>query len=269
MKKIILISLLLWSFMIAQAQEKKVLFVMSAASELMLKKGKAYTNTGVFLSEFYLAYKDIVALGYAVDFATPCGMIPSIDKESYHKKYWKGREHLIQEGVDFVKSNNKINAPMTLEKALNQSVNYVGLVVPGGQGLMVDLIRDSTMKALLTIFAKDKKSIGLICHAPALLTLFSKEENHFYSFKVSCVTGLEEFFIETFVIKGKPFNRKIGRQLKSLGFVYKKGRPAQNFAVRDGNLVTSQNPFSNEAFGRLYREALKEYEYSLHKNGNN
>ena len=61
-------------------------------------------------------------------------------------------------------------------------------------------------------------------------------------------------------MKGKPLNRKIGKQLKKMGFQYKKGSPAKNFAVRDRLLVTSQNPFSNEAFGRLFIEALKEYE---------
>jgi putative intracellular protease/amidase len=71
---------------------------------------------------------------------------------------------------------------------------------------------------------------------------------------------MEEFFIENFVMKGKPYNRKIGKQLKGHGFTYKKGRPAKNFAVRDRNLVTSQNPFSNDAFSRLYLQALKDYE---------
>ncbi len=70
-------------------------------------------------------------------------------------------------------------------------------------------------------------------------------------------------FIEKFVMKGKPFNRRIGKQLRKLGFYYVKGRPAKNFAVRDRQLVTSQNPFSNEAFSRLYRQALKAYELTL------
>ncbi len=50
--------------------QKKVLFVMGASKELQLKNGKTYKETGVFLSEFYLAYKDIIQLGYDVDFAT-------------------------------------------------------------------------------------------------------------------------------------------------------------------------------------------------------
>ena len=76
---------------------------------------------------------------------------------------------------------------------------------------------------------------------------------------MNAVTGTEEWFIERFVMKGKPRVRKIGKQLKKQGFVYRKARPAKNFAVRDRYLVTSQNPFSNEAFTKLYGEALQAY----------
>jgi len=98
---------------------------------------------------------------------------------------------------------------------------------------MVDLIRDATMKELLKAFAHDKKCVGLICHAPALLTVLPEEENPYEGYKINCITGLEKFFIEKFVMKGKPFNRKMGKQLKKLGFNYVKGGPAKNVAVRD------------------------------------
>jgi hypothetical protein len=43
---------------------KKVLFVMSAEDTLLLNKGKKERQTGVFLNEFYLAYKAIKTEGY-------------------------------------------------------------------------------------------------------------------------------------------------------------------------------------------------------------
>ncbi|HEX8576262.1 MAG TPA: hypothetical protein VF677_08215, partial [Flavobacterium sp.] len=137
-KTLILLSVLLNT--VINAQEKRILFVMSAAKELPLKNGKTYTNTGVFLSEFYLAYKDLVDLGYSIDFATPNGVVSSIDKESYKEKYWKGRENLIPEGTMFIKNDPKFNRPINLKQALQNTKDYSGLVVPGGQGLMVDLI---------------------------------------------------------------------------------------------------------------------------------
>lgn len=259
--KYIILSLLVSLSLSVQAQ-KKVLFVMSAAKDLPLKNGKTYTNTGVFLSEFYLAWKDITDRGYVVDFATPDGQVSSIDKESLEEKYWKGRVGLIPEAVLFVRSDSSFNHPKTLQEVSDQWRDYDGMVIPGGQGLMVDLIRDPLVAGLLMNFASQNKCIGLICHAPALLTTMPQANNPLSGYRVNSVTGTEELFIETFVMKGRPLNRKIGRQLKQLGFQYKRGRPGKNFAVRDRNLVTSQNPFSNEAFSKLFLEALAEFRQS-------
>jgi hypothetical protein len=43
---------------------RKVLFVLSAEDTLLLNKGKKERQTGVFLNEFYLAYKAIKTEGY-------------------------------------------------------------------------------------------------------------------------------------------------------------------------------------------------------------
>jgi len=244
----------------AEAQTKKILFVMSAAKELPLNRGKSYPETGVFLSEFYLAYKDIIDMGYEVDFATPNGIPSSIDKESYEKKYWKKRDTLIREATEFVKLDKKFNHPLQLSAVIANLDQYTGMVVPGGQGLMVDLINDPAIPIILRRFSEKGKPIGLICHAPALLLTLPKQENPFAGYKVNSVTGIEELFIENFVMKGRPKNRKIAKQLKRRGLKFKKGKPAGNFAIRDRELITSQNPFSNEAFGREFTQALKEFE---------
>jgi len=260
-KQIFLLTTLALATVTAVAQ-KRVLFVMSGANELKLKNDKTY-STGVFLSEFYLAYKDITLLGYEVDFATPNGIKPSIDSESLNKKYWGKRSDLIAEAENFVRDNENFSMPNTLEEALENIDRYSGMIVPGGQGLMTDLIHDKIIPQLLIGFANRNKAIGLICHAPALILTIPKDTNPFTGYRVNSVTALEEFFIETFVMKGKPTNRKIAKQLKKSGLIHKKGRPAGNFAIRDRELITSQNPYSNQAFMKLYLEALNEQEILL------
>lgn len=108
----------------------------------------------------------------------------------------------------------------------------------------------------------DRKPTGLICHAPRLLPNISKEENPYIGYKVSAVSRLEEFVIERFVIKGKPASRKIGKRLRKLELKYHRGFPKANFAIKDRNLVTSQNPFSSSAFSELHLQTLAEY---IHK----
>ncbi|WP_051941828.1 DJ-1/PfpI family protein [Maribacter forsetii] len=241
------------------SQNKKVLFVLSAADTLELNNGQKKRQTGVFLNEFYLAYKSVVAHGYKVEFATPNGLISTIDEESINDKYWKNRIEVKNEALTFVKKDSAYNNPITLDRAIENESDYIGLLIPGGQGLMVDLMCDAYIPILLKQFAKDNRPTGLICHAPSLLLTIPMDENPYIGYKVNSVSPIEEFVIEKFIMKGKPTNRKIAKQLKKLGLKYKSGLPKANFAVKDRNLVTSQNPFSSSSFNMLYLQALEEY----------
>ncbi len=149
------------------SQNKKVLFVLSAADTLELNSGQKKRQTGVFLNEFYLAYKSVVAHGYRVEFATPNGLISTIDEESINDKYWKNQIEVKNEALSFVKKDSAYNNPITLEKAIENESDYIGLLIPGGQGLMVDLMYDAHIPILLKQFAKDNRPTGLICHAPS------------------------------------------------------------------------------------------------------
>lgn len=241
------------------AQSNKILFVMSAADTLQLNNGEKLRQTGVFLNEFYLAYKSIIEAGYTVDFATPNGIVATIDEESVDDKYWKNNLIVKSEALNFTKTDSLFNSPKTLEQAIENKSKYIGLIIPGGQGLMVDLKDDINIPILLKYFAKENKPTGLICHAPSLLLTIPKEENPYIGFKVNSVSPFEEFVIERFIMKGKPKNRKIAKNLRKLGLKYKSKRPKANYAVKDRNLVTSQNPFSGTAFNKLYLESLTEY----------
>lgn len=241
------------------AQNNKILFVMSAADTLQLNNGEKLRQTGVFLNEFYLAYKSVTEAGYTVDFATPNGIVATIDEESINDKYWKNNLEERNEALIFTKTDSIFNRPKTLEKAIENKSDYIGLIIPGGQGLMVDLKDDINIPILLKYFAKEHKPTGLICHAPSLILTIPKEENPYIGFKVNSVSPFEEFVIERFIMKGKPQNRKIAKRLKKLGLKYRRKLPKANYAVKDRNLVTSQNPFSGTAFNKLYLEALTEY----------
>ncbi|WP_341225408.1 hypothetical protein [uncultured Arcticibacterium sp.] len=238
----------------------QVLFVLSAADTLELNKGEKLRQTGVFLNEFYLAYNSVLKAGYTVAIATPNGTVATIDQESMDDSYWQNNLTLKKEALAFIKHNQVFNHPLSLEEALKNKNNYIGLVIPGGQGLMVDLHNNLHIPLLLSHFAETKKPTGLICHAPSLILTIPKESNPYVGFNVNSVSPLEEFVIEKFIMKGKPQNRKIAKRLKKMGLNYKQKLPKANYAVKDRNLVTSQNPFSSERFNMLYMEALEEYQ---------
>jgi len=260
MKKLIsLTSIVILLISTVSAQNKKILFVMSSADTLELNKGEKLRQTGIFLNEFYLAYKAVSEAGYTVDFATPNGIVATIDEESINDKYWKKLLAVKNEALTFINKDSLFNNPKTLEKALENKTNYIGLIIPGGQGLMVDLKYDKNIPLLLQYFAKENKPTGLICHAPSLILTIPKEENPYIGFEVNSISPSEEFVIEQFIMKGKPENRKIAKQLRKLGLKYKQKLPKSNYAVKDRNLVTCQNPFSSSSFNPLYLKALSEY----------
>src|SRR5690606_20589292 len=187
------------------------------------------------------------------------GIVATIDEESVDDKYWKNKLIVKSEALNFTKTDSLFNSPKTLEQAIENKSKYIGLIIPGGQGLMVDLKDDINIPILLKYFAKENKPTGLICHAPSLLLTIPKEENPYIGFKVNSVSPFEEFVIERFIMKGKPKNRKISRKLRKLGLKYRRKLQKANYAVKDRNLVTSQNPFSETTFNKLYLEALSEY----------
>ena len=260
MKKIIILVIVgIMSINLSYSQKRTILIVMSSADTLKLDNSKKLRQTGVFLNEFYLTYKILSENNYNIQFATPKGIVATIDEESVKDKYWKDQLTIKKEALNFVGNDSLFNNPITLENAIKNKDNYSGLIIPGGQGLMIDLSKDKNIPILLKHFAKEKKPTGLICHAPSLILTITKEENPFIGFKVNSVSPIEEFVIEKFIMKGKPKNRKIAKQLRKLGLKYKQGFPKSDYAVKDRNLVTSQNPYSSNAFNSLFLKALSEY----------
>lgn len=85
------------------AQNKKILFVLCAADTLELNNGQKLRQTGVFLNEFYLAYKSVSENEYTVEFSTPNGVVATIDEESINDKYWKEILEIKKEAVEFIK----------------------------------------------------------------------------------------------------------------------------------------------------------------------
>ena len=240
-----------------------VLFVLTGADEQRLARGKV-RSTGYFLGEFYEAYRAVRAAGFEVAIATPDGAPAPVDPESLDPKYWKAHPTWLAEAQSFVETDPDMRAPLHLDAALLAEARFAGLVVPGGQGLMTDLVHDARVHALVLRFGASNRPIGLICHAPAILTHLPREHDPLRGRRVTSVSGFEEFYIERFVMHGRARERRIGKRLAKAGYAHVRGGPGKPFATRDGNLVTSQNPFSGDAFAGHYVSALLDWRRTRH-----
>lgn len=258
---ILIIGVFLITSQIPLFAKPKVLVVVSAADWLELDSNQKYP-TGVFLNELYHPVKALEEKGFEIIYASPKGKRATLDPESLKPKYWNSdsERELAQKKI---LSDPSFLKPLSLEQIKGDNKNYVALMVPGGQGLMNDLIRDPLIPNLFVDFHKDNRPIGLICHAPALLTSLpsgSDGEGFLFSgYRFNSVTKIEEWFIETFVMKGTPKVRKISKLLQDRGMIYESSLlPGRGYATRDRNLITSQNPFSGEAFNELFLQAVNE-----------
>ena len=239
-----------------------VLFVMTAADEQILRDG-SQRPTGYFLSEFYEAYRSVRDAGYEVVFASPGGEVPVVDPESTNPKYWKDHPEWLEEARRFVAQDERIRAPLTLEAALAREQEFQAVIVPGGQGVMIDLLEDERAHELIVKMGSSHRPVGLICHAPAILTRLPRSVS-FHGRRVTSVSWTEEWFIETFVMGARAQERDIGGRLAERGWQHEAAFPGSGHAVRDCNLVTSQNPFSGAEFSALFLEALEDFRRGGH-----
>ncbi|AGC43943.1 hypothetical protein MYSTI_02627 [Myxococcus stipitatus DSM 14675] len=232
-----------------------VLMVLSAASAQTLADGSTRA-TGVFLNEFYEPYRALLDAGYDVVLATPGGQPPEFDPEGMKPSYWEDHPEALAEAQALV---TRLPAPLSLSEVRERAETFQALLVPGGQGVMVDLLGDADLHGLLVDFGATSRPVGLVCHAPALLARLSAEQSPFSGRRVTSVSGFEEWYIETFVMGARAQVRGIGSGLEDAGFHHETAFPGRSRAVRDCNLVTSQNPFSGTDFNALFLAALTDW----------
>jgi putative intracellular protease/amidase len=235
----------------------KVLVALTASGAQQLQDGTERA-TGFFLNEFYEPYAALRGGGYEVVVVTPEGKPPVVDPESLKEKYWSGGARQLQAARRFAAVAPMMKSPRPLTEALERADDYQALLVPGGQGLMNDLIQNPELLALVERFGESERPVGLVCHAPALLENLGAR-SALRGRLVTSVSGGEEWFIETFIMGGKPRVRNIGDRLEAAGFVHAAAFPGSSHAVRDCNLVTSQNPYSGDDFNRLFLAALHDW----------
>jgi putative intracellular protease/amidase len=241
---------------VAEKPKGKILFVLSAAREQTLADSSKRA-TGTFLGELYEPYLALTGAGHEVVFATDAGAAPAIDPESLDERYWQDEARRAR-ARRFIERAPQVRAPLSLKEARAAADSFDGIVVPGGQGVMVDLLDNADLHALLDHFGAKHQPVGLICHAPAVLTRM-RQPNPLSGRTVTSVSSLEELYIETFVMGAEAQVRDIGEQLEDHGYEHEAAFPGGAHAQRDCNLVTSQNPFSTDRFSALYLEALADY----------
>ena len=137
------------------------------------------------------------------------------------------------------------------------AADYTAVYLPGGHGTMWDLAQNKAVGGLIAEAYENGAVIGAICHGPAGLVgaNLSSGEPLVRGKRVNSFTDTEER--EVGLEKVVPY--LLESRLRSLGAAFEGNpKPFGAHVVRDGRLVTGQNPASAEKLGKLLIETLQD-----------
>lgn len=224
----------------------KILMVLTSHSEL----GNTGKKTGFWIEEFVAPYYVFLDAGASITIASPKGGQPPIDPSSDTPE--NQTPAVIRFKAD--KSLQKILAETQLLSTVS-SDDYDAVFYPGGHGPLWDLTNDADSISLIEEFWNSKKSIAAVCHAPAaLLNVKDDAGNHLVKGKnITGFTNSEEAAVE--LTEVVPF--LLENELKNKGGIYSKKDDWASYVVKDGMLITGQNPASSEAAAKELLNMLK------------
>ncbi|MDJ0322044.1 type 1 glutamine amidotransferase domain-containing protein [Pseudarthrobacter sp. PS3-L1] len=228
-----------------------ILMVVSAADSLTMKDGSEHP-TGYWAEELVVSHKTLLDAGHTVHIATPGGAAPTVDQVSLAPEAAGGQERA--DGFrDYIAAlGDKLTSPLVLADVDGSS--YDAIVMPGGHGPMADLFQDADLGRLLVAANAESKVIAPFCHGPAglLSAVEADGSNTFAGRKLTVFTNEEELNGGT----GENTPWMVQDALEEKGAVIENGAAWTSNVVRDGNLITGQNPQSSEDVAKEVIKAL-------------
>ena len=213
---------------------------------------------GFWWAELTHAYKTFEDAGYAITIASPQGGALQADGYSDPEDP-SGYSAEDTISLTFKQTPEKV-ALLTDTPALSSlnAGDYDAIFVVGGQGPMVTMVDDEETQAFIAAFYETGKPTAAVCHGTAVL-LKTRLSNGNLLVDGKRWTGFansEEEYAENAVgQKIQPFWIETeARKIPNTDFVT--AGPMEEFAVRDGHLITGQQQMSAAAAARHVVEAL-------------
>ncbi len=213
---------------------KKILMVLTSHDKL----GDTGKKTGFWLEEFAAPYYVFKDAGADVTLASPKGGQPPLDPSS-------DTPDAQSDDTRRFRKDDAAQRALASTKKLSEvkAAEFDAIFYPGGHGPLWDLAEDKDSRRLIEAFAANDKPIGAVCHAPAVFRHAETADGRklVAGKKVAGFTNSEEKAVGlTDVV---PF--LVEDMLKANGGKYEKGPDWGSYVVRDGKLVTGQNPASS------------------------
>lgn len=231
------------------AEEKRpILLVLSNHGQL----GDTGKATGFFLSEASHPWEVFRKAGYEVKLGSPDGGFAPVDPKSFklddpaNGAFWKEYEGGPKSGTEGI--------PVTVAMEDARPEDYAAVFFAGGHGAVWDFPDNAALQKLTAKIYESGGVVGAVCHGPAGLVnvKLGNGEPLVKGKKVAPFTNEEEEAVE--LTKVVPF--LLEDRFEAAGAILSPGEKFKENAVRDGRLVTGQNPASATKAAELMVEAL-------------
>jgi putative intracellular protease/amidase len=255
----------------------KVLVLVSSGRGLPLKDGKVYKGAGYYLNELTVPVRALMQEGYEITFANPKGNTPQPDVNSEVADFFGGDAARLQDYMLFRDGLAGLRDPKRIADVVASGLDqYDAVFVPGGHGPMIDLLDDPDAGTVLRHFHKTSKPTAVLCHGPiSLLAALpnstevidalkagdaagarAKAKGWIYSgYKLTIFSTAEEQQREPIEIGGKVFFYP-DFALRTAGGDVSVVEPWKSYVLQDREVISGQNPFSDEALVKLLLPAL-------------
>ncbi len=227
---------------------KPILMIITSHGQL----GKTGKPTGLWAEELTTPYYALIDAGYQVMLASPLGGEPPFAEGSV-KIPAEANEGSVKR---FLQDTQAMAAfATTLKTSALVASDFSAVFLPGGHGTMWDTATDEATATLVSALFIANNPVAAVCHGPAGLVKTKRADGQSIVFgkRVSAFTNEEE--TAAGLMDVVPFH--LETVLRELGGKYESGPMWKPFAVRDGNLITGQNPASSMLVAQYLVNALQ------------
>ncbi len=226
-----------------------ILMVLTSHDEL----GNTGKKTGFWLEEFAAPYYAFLEAGAKITVASPKGGQPPLDPKSDEPESQTEETTRFKSDADAqsVLANTIVLSTVSID-------DFDAVFYPGGHGPLWDLAEDKVSISLIERMYAAGKPVAFVCHAPGVLRHVKAPNGTplVQGKKVTGFTNTEEDAVQLTDIV--PF--LVEDMLKENGGIYSKIGDWQSYTVKDGLLITGQNPGSSVATAASLVETLKAHE---------
>lgn len=217
----------------------KILFILTSQQHML-----DGTPTGIWLEEHAVPWLAFTAAGHEVVVSSVAGGTVPVDPKSTptpaQAAAWQAAIATLADTPAF----DTLDAD-----------GFDAVYLPGGHGTVFDMPYHGKLHALLARFDAAGRVIAAVCHAPAVFAGMRRPDGTPFiaGRRVAAFTDAEERAVGA--VEQVPF--LLETRLRELGALHQGAPDWTSLAVRDGRLVTGQNPQSSAAVAAEVLQLLK------------